>query len=432
MPWKYHPDDPQWASVEASDQLLGGVSDESVPTAWRKNLLIKLSAIRKELRGSYAGLDVEIDMLLASVIARENVLLLGPPGIAKSELPTRIFELLGLQQPKVDPDILSKPLIRYENWKSREESERQQQKYFHYLLSRFTQPEELFGPIEITHLRQGMMVRVNFGMLTGPGVRAAFLDEIFKSSSNILNSLLTLSQERKYFNWGEMRSADLNILIGASNEMPGGFGTGDYGVGAGQDDFQTLHAFVDRFPVRLLINPPSASDKPKVLESSLAKAFDIAMRRECTRFSSGLLFDRALPAGMPCINDMLCLGRAMLEDVEKASGNGFFDNEQLRVFREKFMNAAKALQAGSTNSGSGEITWTISPRKLRALYKIALAHALVRQQRTVGEYGVDLSEPDLRVLNTIWDAPSARDELKNKVESVMNPKVECEMNADDC
>ena len=425
MPWTFDPEHEEWCSVAASDELLGGVTDP-VPSNWRPLCLERLTAMRDELRESYIGLSDSIDVLLASLMARENVLLLGPPGTAKSELPTRAFELLGLKQPAVDENLLSRTIgsVRpYNDWLARDDGERQQQKYFHYLLSRFTQPEELFGPVEISLLRQGMLVRVNFGMLTGPGVRAAFLDEIFKASSNILNTLLTLTQERKYFNWGEMRKADLAILIGASNEMPGGFGTGVFGVGSGQDDFQTLHAFIDRFPARLLITPPSATDFPDVSASSLAKAFGKAFGRECERFRSGFLFGRELPAGMPCINDMLCLGRAALEDVE--TGAGFFDLSQVRTFRSNFLNAAKALQMGATSAGGATITWSISPRKLRALYKIALAHALVRRVPAPGApHRVDLSAADLRVFATIWDAPAARPDLLRRVEGFVNAYVE--------
>jgi MoxR-like ATPase len=424
MPWTFHPDHADWPSVKASDELLGAVS-EAIPPAWRSTCLQRLGAMRDELYRSYTGLDEAIDLLLAAVVARENALLLGPPGTAKSELPTRLFALLGLEQPSVDPQLLSQGIgdaTPYSDWQKREAAERQQQKYFHYLLSRFTQPEELFGPVEISLLRKGMLVRVNFGMLTGAGVRAAFLDEIFKASSNILNTLLTLSQERKYFNWGEMRKADLAILIGASNEMPGGFGTGVFGVGSGQDDFQTLHAFIDRFPARLLITAPSASDHPDVSRSSMAIAFGKALDREIERFRSGSLFGPALPAGMPCINDMLCLGRAMLEDV--GTKTGFFDPEQVRAFRANFLNAARSLQMGATSPENGAITWTISPRKLRALYKLALAHALVRRRPAPGApHRVDLSAPDLRVFATIWDAPAARPDLLRRVEGFVSNYV---------
>ena len=129
--------------------------------------------------------------------------------------------------------------------------ELQARKYFHCLLSRLTEPEEPFGPVETFLLQRGLLVRVGFGLLARPGVRVAFLDEILKASSCFLNALLTLSQERRSFNWGAMEESGLPLLVGHTNELPGAFGSGR-GVASARNAFQQLHAFLDRFPVRLL------------------------------------------------------------------------------------------------------------------------------------------------------------------------------------
>src|SRR5262249_1258996 len=155
----------------------------------------------------------------------------------------RTFALLDLDPPHVIGSSL--PALPLDSddltdwWLMREAQERERQKYFSYTLSRFTEPEELFGPIEISLLRRGVQVRVNFVMIRGPGVRAGFLDEVFKASSSILNSMLRLILNREHFNWGGMRPSDLLMFIGASNELPGGLGTGNMGVGASGEDFQT-------------------------------------------------------------------------------------------------------------------------------------------------------------------------------------------------
>jgi MoxR-like ATPase len=416
--WPTSPEHPDWCQLPVTRQLVGDdpvARLAPIPSAWHPSLLARLHAMRDNLRDAFVGLADVTDWLLAALIARENALLLGPPGVAKSEIAVRVFELLGLRPPAVDKtgllDFGAIEGAALAEWSKRERAEQEQQKYFHYLLSRFTQPEELFGPVEIGLLRKGILARVNFGLLTGPGVRAAFLDEIFKASSNILNTLLTLSQERRYFNWGGMVPADLIILIGASNELPGGFGSGAFGVGTSQDDFQTLHAFVDRFPLRLLVPTASGSDVPDYRDSALSRAFGKAIGRERDRFMSGSLFsDR--PARMPCINDVLCLGRAMLEGLD---GNGFFTTSDIGRYREAFLSGAAALQLAGTGAESGRITWTISPRKLRALFKIGLAHALVRDELSAAGV-VSLGADELRVFSWIWDAPDARPDLLNRVE----------------
>lgn len=416
--WPISPEHPGWGGLSVTKQLIGedpAARLVPIPPAWRPGLLARLHAMRDNLRDAFVGLADVTDWLLAALIARENALLLGPPGVAKSEIAVRVFELLGLRPPAVEKaDLLDFDSAKGEAWavwSRREDAEREQQKYFHYLLSRFTQPEELFGPVEIGLLRKGILARVNFGLLTGPGVRAAFLDEIFKASSNILNTLLTLSQERRYFNWGGMVPSDLIMLVGASNELPGGFGGGAFGVGTSQDDFQTLHAFVDRFPLRLLVPTASGSDTPDYRDSALSRAFAKAIGRERDRFISGSLFSDP-PTRMPSINDVLCLGRAMLEDLD---GTGFFSSSEIGRYREAFLSGAAALQLAGTGAESGRLTWTISPRKLRGLYKIGLAHGLVRGDIS-GAGVVSLGADELRVFGWIWDAPDARPDLLNRVE----------------
>jgi MoxR-like ATPase len=423
-PWQPSPDESGWDSPEVTRKVLGEVP-EPIPLAWAQSCAFRLHRLRDELRSSWVGLGPLTDWLLAALTARENALLLGPPGLAKSEIATRTFKLLGLSAPKTD-DSLGGTLDPSRTtpqawWQERGQRERQSQKYFHYLLSRFTQPEELFGPVEISLLRQGILARVNFGLLTGPGVRAAFLDEIFKASSSILNTLLTLTQERTYFNWGGMVSSDLMMFIGASNEMPGGFATGMAGMGSGGEDFQTLHAFIDRFPVRLEVPSPSGTSAPKVADSHLAQAFDKAIGREAEYFRGGDRFGAGAgkPAHMPSINDVLLLGRACLQQ-EAGTDVHLFRLEELQRFRRAFLQIAADLQKEGTSAAGGHLTWTISPRKLRSLYKVGLAHALVRGEGFApgGAGAVTLRDSDLNVFDLIWDTPAARSDLSARVESL--------------
>src|SRR5207247_9685253 len=117
-------------------------------------------------------------------------------GVAKTEIATQFFKFLGLQQAAKSYDFAEfspangDPFAQFTRWwDKREAQEKKLQKYFHLTLNRFTQPEELFGPIEIELLRGGVLVRVNFGFMTSPGVRAAFLDELFKASPSCLSTV---------------------------------------------------------------------------------------------------------------------------------------------------------------------------------------------------------------------------------------------------
>ncbi|MBN1138315.1 MAG: AAA family ATPase [Anaerolineae bacterium] len=429
-PWEIGPDDPEWQSLGVTKKILGKDKEgkgKPIPITWARACATRVRNMRAELCGTYEGLDDVVYWLLATLIARENALLLGPPGVAKSELAVRCFKLLGLEAPK-PPDTLPRHVdgaeslqaIR-ENWLERDEMERENPKYFHYLLSRFTQVEELFGPIEISLLRQGVLVRVNQGLLTGPGVRAAFLDEIFKASSSILNTLLTLTQERQYFSWGGMVDSDLHILLGASNELPGGFGTGIYGAGSGTDDFQSLYAFLDRFPVRLLVPNMSGTSDPSPEASQLARASRKAIGRAGAEFGTGEGFSSPA-AKMPGINDLLLLGRCCLEQ-EAGLDHCLFRREDLDKFWKAFITMATALQQRGTAMRPGVITWTISPRKVKALYKIALAHALVCDDRFSGKSEVVCGPggAELRVFEFIWDSPGAQSDLSNQVQAGTQP-----------
>ena len=125
---------------------------------------------------------------LLALLAGENIVLLGPPGTAKSEVARRLSQVVDSGN------------------------------YFEYLLTKFTTPEELFGPLSIKELKNDTFSRKVDGYL--PKVEVAFLDEVFKANSSILNSLLTIINEKKYHNGKEEMEVPLISLIGASNEFP--------------------------------------------------------------------------------------------------------------------------------------------------------------------------------------------------------------------
>src|SRR5690348_1746806 len=131
-----------------------------------------------------------VDLMLVAAVAGEPLLLVGPPGTAKSDLVLKFKDALGLAE----------------------------EDYFEYMLTRFTEPSEVIGPIDIGRLREGRYVRREQGKL--PTARLAFLDEIFKSNSAILNILLTIINERKFYQDGVPQPVRLKVLFAATNEVP--------------------------------------------------------------------------------------------------------------------------------------------------------------------------------------------------------------------
>src|ERR1700690_3155284 len=163
----------------------------------------RLAQLARSLEQRFLGKDEVIRLLLVSAIAGEHAVLIGPPGTAKSALLRTFAQLLSAR-------------------------------YFEYLLTRFTQPNEIFGPVDIAAFREGRYERRTEGML--PEAQIVFLDEVFKSNSAILNALLTLLNERRYTSGGHVLKCPLISAFGASNEVPAD---------------ETLTAIYDRFILRI-------------------------------------------------------------------------------------------------------------------------------------------------------------------------------------
>ncbi|MBN2332417.1 MAG: AAA family ATPase [Deltaproteobacteria bacterium] len=206
------------------------------------NHLDDLEDLANLLKSSFVGKDQIVELMIICAMAQEHLLIVGPPGTAKSELVKR-FALL-CSPPHAGGRERTIP-------------------YFEYLLTRFTEPNELFGPVDIkTYQEQGEHRRITAGML--PRAEVAFLDEIFKANSAILNALLTILNERVYYNGGKAEVVPLLYAIGATNEVP---------------DDSSLAALYDRFLVRVW------SDN--VEESRFSELFQQGWQLEKARIRTG-------------------------------------------------------------------------------------------------------------------------------------------------
>jgi MoxR-like ATPase len=159
--------------------------------------------VLEPMKQSFVGKDEIIDLLGLCLVARENLFLLGPPGTAKSAL---VHQLAGRIRGRV----------------------------FDYLLTRFTEPNEIFGPFDIRKLRDGELETNTEGML--PEADFVFLDELLNSNSAILNSLLMVLNERVFRRGRETRALQTLMVVGASNHLP---------------EDESLQALIDRFLVRV-------------------------------------------------------------------------------------------------------------------------------------------------------------------------------------
>nr|WP_048087644.1 AAA family ATPase [Metallosphaera yellowstonensis] len=174
----------------------------------------------EDLYAPFVGREEEAKVLTLALLTKEHVVLIGEPGTAKSALARRAAELLNA-------------------------------KFFMYLLTKYTEPAELFGALDVNALKQGIYKRITKDRL--PESELAFLDEIFNANSAILNALLSLLNERVLYDGYNVIKVPLRTLISASNRVP---------------DEPELEALYDRLLLRHYAKPVGEDMWKDLIESS--------------------------------------------------------------------------------------------------------------------------------------------------------------------
>lgn len=276
-----------------------------------------INKFRFELEKPFIGRDEEALVITLALMASEHVVLVGEPGTAKSALARRAADLL-------------------------------RARFFKYLLTRYTEPDELLGSLDIFAFKEGKYVRITRNKL--PEAEIAFLDEIFNASSAILNTLLTLLNERVIYDGYNEINVPLWTLISASNNIP---------------EEQEYQALYDRFLLRHFVKPVS--------EDKWLQLLDASWRIEVEGYRA--------PQPVLTIEDLKIL-------------NSFV----LKVDVSKLKHTLVKLYAIFEDQG----VHLTDRRKGKAL-KVIAAHALLNGRTTA-------NEEDLVVLKYV--APSTRDEAE--------------------
>ncbi len=181
----------------------------------------KLAELKFELAETFVQREAEITAVLSGLLSGEPVILVGEVGTAKTALIERLAKMIDAR-------------------------------YFYYLLTRFTEPDELLGTLDINALREGKYVRRTEGKL--PQAEIVFLDEIFKASSAIRNILLDIILNKRIFSDGVYIQLPMLALYTASNEI--------------STDIEDM-AFYDRLTIRCFVKSVSEDSWEELIEKGV-------------------------------------------------------------------------------------------------------------------------------------------------------------------
>ncbi|QDU75588.1 ATPase RavA [Bremerella volcania] len=290
-------------------------------------------SVLEPMKQAFVGKDEIIDLLGICLVARENLFILGPPGTAKSALVQQL-------------------------------ARRMEGKVFDYLLTRFSEPNEIFGPFDIRKLRDGELVTNTEGML--PEATFVFLDELLNANSAILNSLLLVLNERIFRRGRETRHLPTLMVVGASNCLP-------------QDE--ALAALFDRFLLRVR----SDNVHQEQLASVLSAGWQLDTRR----------------------NDLTA--EVTVEEIQRL--NSLLAQVDLSGVQPIYVDLVHRLR---------HVGVAVSDRRAVKLQRILAASALLCGRLVV-------NRTDLWVLRHIWDREEQQDVLSAIIDDVLREATEEEV-----
>jgi MoxR-like ATPase len=298
------------------------------------DLLDKFAAARKELSSKLIERDKEIDITLVALAAEENVLLVGPPGCAKTSLLTGVAQFVNGST-------------------------------FTHLMTKFTTPEEVFGPFNLKLLKEGEYVRNTEGMMAEANF--VFLDEVWKASSAILNTLLQMLNEKKFKNGKTVYDIPMRLCVAASNEWPS------------EDNGQKeLSALFDRFVLRTEVKPiRSKAGKERLLFSE----------------------DKDL---IPFFDE-----KGKITDSELTRVRGEVNNRPIGIeFKESLFNCLSKMKEEGIAPGD---------RRLRKAVRVAKANSFLN-----GHTEVEPEDGEI-LTNVLWDDKDQMQKAKTIITESFNP-----------
>lgn len=327
--------------------------------------LHKVVDLERALNNRFFGMQDTIECMMLAALTGEAMVMIGPPGTAKSRLVRTFCNLTSL----VGDDAMTAP----RHGKGQVQKEQKKEEYFEYLLTQFTEPSELFGYFDLGKLfgDEKQFVRDDAGMMQKAQV--VFLDEVFNASSAILNSLLTFMNEKKYQDRGIVQKVPMRLLFAASNQPPSELG---------------LAAVYDRFLLRSWLENATPRDTGDLLSKAWNETHNTPKSSDGDVDFSGLLDD-------------LVSYRVTVDELTQ-NGELSIDKNQVTMAR------LKDLVETMRKSGASDM----SNRRLVKFAGIILANALLRCAREQGK-APSIEAEDLSVIPR-FGSNGPNSNLKNK------------------
>lgn len=301
--------------------------------------------------------DEAIRLALLSAVAGESIFFLGPPGTAKSMISSRLHHAF-----------------------------KEGTKYFEYLMNEFSTPDEIFGSVKLKGLDEGIYEKNTNGYL--PEANIAFLDEIWKSGPAILNTLLTIINEKKFRNGNKLEKVPLQILLAASNELP--------------KEKAGLEALYDRFIIRTMVNPVSLENEKSFFDLCESSGKELVITES---MKPNLLTIEEVQTWSEKINGVILTDKIKDVVTEIRRELEVKNHEKNREEKEKFY---------------------VSDRRWKKIIHLLKTSAFLCDRTEV-----DLMDMQL-ITYCIWNTPKQREEVKSIVKEIVQAHgLECTTAIDD-
>ena len=312
--------------------------------------------LREMNRGIYEK-ETEISLSLLAALAGESIILLGPPGVAKS--------MVARQLKNAFRDAHS----------------------FEYLMSRFSTPDEIFGPVSIQKLKTSdTYERAVDGYL--PTADVVFLDEIWKAGPAIQNTLLTVINEKIFRNGNREMHLPLKLLVAASNELPA--------KGEG------LEALWDRFVIRIESRPIKMEKNFRAMLLEVKGSLEVKSEERRVKNSTDLFEDT--------ISDEQIGADVSILPAEYAEWSQAIDKIGVK---EEVLDAIsrirKALRAVNVDEAAERRNIYVSDRRWKNIVRLLRTSAFMQDREEV-----DICDL-LPIYHCLWQEPEERDAIRSIV-----------------